>query len=193
MDFETYYKELKSCSSELLRERVTNEDYREEYRQACKKLLEERDCGIQQEPSFEQESLEEEPLYDLNREIPYSLDKCLKPDKVSEALYNLSDSVKKWGYVLLVILILTGVVLSVMASFITFTDLEGPWYDQYEVTKEVFDVGIFCTNILSWIIYAIIEYGACKVISLLLTALASIVRSNRITSNVVLYNANKEK
>lgn len=193
MDFETYYKELKSCSSELLRERLTNEDYREEYRQACKKLLEERDCGIQQEPSFEQESSEEEPLCDLNREIPYSLDECLKPDKVSEALYNLSDSVKKWGYVLLVILILTGVVLSVMGSFITFTDLEGPWYDQYEVTKEVFDVGIFCTNILSWIIYAIIEYGACKVISLLLTALASIVRSNRITSNVVLYNANKEK
>ena len=193
MDFETYYQELKSCSSELLRERVTNEEYREEYRQACRKILEERACGTQQEPSFEEDKTEEELLCDLNREFLYSLDECLKPDKISEALHNLSDSVKKLGYVLLVILILTGVVLSVMGSFITYTELEGPLYDQYEVTKDIFDVGIFCTNILSWVIYAVVEYWVCKVISLLLTALASIVRSNRITSNVALYNANKEK
>ena len=194
MDFATYYEELKSVSSELLRERATSEEYTEEYKKACKKILEERADGSQQEPILENESIpEEEPLSDLDREVPTSFDECYKSDKVSEALYDLSIGVKNWGYVLFAILLIAGVVLSVMGSFVTYTEVQEGLYDTYEIVKEEFDAGIFFANIVSWIIYAGIEFGACKVISLLLTALASIVRSNRITSNVALYNASKEK
>ena len=108
-------------------------------------------------------------------------------------MYDWSIGVKNWGYVLLVLLIIAGVALSVMNSFVTYTEMTGPLYEQYEVTVEKFDVGIFLASILTWIIYAFLELGTCKAISLLLTALASIVQSNRITSNIALYKASKEK
>lgn len=193
MDFATYYEELKSCSSELLRERVDNEEYTEEYRQACKKILQERESGAQQEPSSKEETTEEEPLNDLEREVPVSFEECYKSDKISEALYALSEKVSTWGTALLVILILAGVIISIMASLTTTTSTVETLYEQYETTEEVFDVGVFFTNIFSWSIYAIVEYASCKFISLLLTALGSIVRSNRITSNIALYKASKEK
>jgi len=193
MDFETYYEELKSCSSELLRERMNSEEYREEYRRACERILREREIGMQQEPVFKEETTEEEPLNDLEREVPASFEECYKPDKVSEAIYDWSIGVKNWGYVLLAILILVGLVLSITGSFVTYTEMAGPSYDRYEVTREEFDVGLFLTNIFTWVIYAFVEFCVCKAVSLLLAALASIVRSNRITSNIALYNASKDK
>lgn len=193
MDFATYYEELKSCSSEMLRERADNEEYTEEYRKACEKILQERENGAEQEPPLKEDITEEEPLYDLEREVPASFEECYKADKVSEALYALSEKVSTWGTALLVILILAGVVISIMSGLATTTSTAETLYEQYEITEEAFDVGNFFTNILSWSIYAIVEYALCKFISLLLTALGSIVQSNRITSNIALYNASKDK
>ncbi|MBR2500126.1 MAG: hypothetical protein IKB60_03505 [Clostridia bacterium] len=184
MEFDYYYDLLKNVSTEELLKRKDNEDFVEEYRYVCKKIIEARESGKEQEPNLSEEEYNKGrgSLYEeyKDREVPESLEECCRMDNTSKSLFSLSKSVEKGGTIILILILLVGIVVSITDSIVI-------GYEENSVLNAV----DFITTLSTWVIYAIIEYWICKTIALILTGLASIVYNSRITSNVSLYSAKK--
>lgn len=176
MNYVTGYEELKNIASSELLKRCESEEYTGDYKRECARILLER--GDMTEEKFAQLTEKEEDKYQPphKRAVPKTLEECYKSDSVSDAIWNFSKGVEKAGVILLVIIILAGLAVSLVDCYV-----------MKEVSGEDFNAGNFLANLALWGMYAFIEYWALGFVSKLLAGLASIVQSNRITSNVALY------
>ncbi len=179
-----YYDLLKKLSTEELLKRKDDEQYVEEYRLICKKIIEARASGEEQEIYIEEKELEDEiDKEETEREAPESIEECCKIDETTKSLLKWKNNVEKWGSIMLGLIILAGFFISIFNGiFSAETTAEG---------GNIFGAVSFLSTLLMWIVYAIIEYWVYSTVALVIEALASIVYSNRITANVSLYTAKK--
>jgi len=115
-----------------------------------------------------------------NMNIPRSLGECMAKNPVSEALCAWAEGLKRWGKILLCVLVLIGIVEAVVSGM-----------QMYDIDEEM-AFGAALSTLESYIWYAIIEFFTYKAIALLLTALANIVQNTTVTAKVALYNAAKQ-
>ena len=90
-------------------------------------------------------------------------------------------SIENWGRVVLILLIIGGCIIAVLTGMQVGRETLGD--DTLPVLGTVFFTA------LQWGLYALIEYCVYHAVSLLMCSLASIVQSNRITSDLAVYNA----
>lgn len=182
MDFDYYYDLLKNVSTEELMARQDDEQYVKEYRFVCKKLIEARESGQEEEPRFEEGKFKNAYIeeFDSDREIPKSLDECRKMDKTVKALYAFADYVERYGLIILILIIIGGIFVSLTGAIVI---------DGFEETD--FNAVYFISNLFVYIVYAIITHFVYKTIAAFISGFASIVYSNKITSNISLYSAKK--
>lgn len=114
---------------------------------------------------------------------PKSVQDCFRPDNLSQTLWGWAQNIENGGRVVFLILIICGLFVVITTGTNTYDELEYA------------DNGMFLTFlavlvvVLQWGLYSFVEYCAYHALSLLMGALASIVQSNRITSDLVAYNA----
>lgn len=117
------------------------------------------------------------------RYSPKSVQDCLRPDDLSQTLWRWAQNIENGGRIIFLILIICGLFVVVTTGTSTYDKLK---YD---------DNGMFLTFlavlvvVLQWGLYSFVEYCVYHALSLLMGALASIVQSNRITSDLAAYNA----
>ncbi len=116
-------------------------------------------------------------MNDLKRETPKTLEECMEVNSTAKNVKEWAGNVDDWGSILLFFVIVVGIISIVISA--------GEMYDY----DEDLVVGTIISGILSWGLYAIIEYYTYKFISMLLYALASIIQSVHITSNVALFKS----
>lgn len=121
--------------------------------------------------------------------VPKSLAECMEYDTFAEQISNWSKRVEQFGKCIFIILIITGVILSITGSYVETTS--SGYLSVYYDTE--FSGSLFLTNIVTWGIYSLIEYCVYHAIALLLGALATIVQNTKVTASVSLYEANKEE
>ena len=118
-----------------------------------------------------------------NKVIPQSLDDCVKSDRIIDNLWIWAKRVETLGFILFIVLISIGVILSVIggleAADIAKTNSEG--------TAAFFRT--FIASILEFALYAFLEYCIYHVIALLIGSLASIVQNTKITADIAIFNA----
>lgn len=115
------------------------------------------------------------------RNPPQSVQDCLRTDGVSQTLWEWAKSIENWGRVVLILLIIGGCIIAVLTGMQVGRETLGD--DTLPVLGTVFFTA------LQWGLYALIEYCVYHAVSLLMCSLASIVQSNRITSDLAVYNA----
>ncbi len=104
------------------------------------------------------------------RKYPTSLEECLSnKDEVSTRLWDWARGLQFWGKIILIIIAVFGTIL----TFSVLADEGG---------------GAAFSLILVLAVVALIEYCTYYALSLLMCALASIVQSNRITSDIAIYS-----
>ena len=118
------------------------------------------------------------------RNPPKSLKDCLQTDKVSQRLWEWAQNIENWGRVILVLMLIVGVADTYFV-WIGTSQLDELLYSADNSTRFLSAIG----TALQWIFGAFIEYCVYHAIALLMCALASIVQSNRITSDLASYNA----
>ena len=115
------------------------------------------------------------------KKVPKSLKECYATDKVSSNLWSWSERLEVWGGRVLVILIIIGII-STIGQAIQVVDID----------EDLVFITVI-TSIITWILYAFIEYCVYHVLSLLIASLATIVQNTRITANIAIYNVAKEE
>ena len=115
------------------------------------------------------------------KKVPKSLKECYATDNVSSNLWSWSEWLEVWGGRVLVILIIIGII-STIGQAIQVADID----------EDLVFITVI-TSMITWILYAFIEYCAYHVLSLLIASLATIVLNTRITANVAIYNVAKEE
>ena len=189
----SYYDSLKNLPTEELLKRQDDEQYVEEYRLICKKIIEARKSGDEQEIYIDEKEVKKEiNESEVDRKVPKSLDECRKMDKTTKLLLALSESVEKWGGIMLVFILLAGIVVAIINGIVSAETIDEMGYmSAGDIKSTTFSAGVFLSTLSTWVIYAVVEYWAYNIIALIVDGLASIVYSNRITANVSLYNAKK--
>lgn len=114
---------------------------------------------------------------ELNRErkVPKTLEGCLEVDPLSESLWNWAENLERFGKILLVILLVCGLIVVIYAGIAAEDAHESVW-------------GAVLSTGFTWIFYAFIEYCAYHALSLLMSALATIVQNTTIAANIAAYN-----
>ena len=132
------------------------------------------------------------------RNPPKSLKECLQPDALSQQLWEWAKNIETWGRIVFGIILICGsiVTISIAMDFDFALSFINPVqailnsiveiYDEDE--KTVLTISAVISSALVWGIGAFIEYCIYHVISLILCSLASIVQSNRITSDIAAYD-----
>ena len=129
--------------------------------------------------------LEEEIGKLSKREPPASISDCLKTDILSQTLWEWAQSIENLGRIVLGILIICGIVVTVFTGMSTSQE-----YGSYISDDEgIVVIAATILAALQWGLYAFIEYCVYHATALLMGALASIVQSNRISSDLAVYNA----
>lgn len=116
--------------------------------------------------------------------IPNSLKACYQEDPVSSNLWTWSERLTLCGRIILIVLIVIGFISTIIDGIVAY-DMS------YSTGGSVFIAII--TSLVSWTLYAVIEYFTYHVLSLLIAALASIVENTRISADVALYSKAKEE
>lgn len=106
---------------------------------------------------------------------PTCIEDCTNQDKVTINLWTWARRLELLGQILLALIIIGGVVLSLTNSYVVTDVLEG---------DKKFSIALFFTNLLTYTIYAIVEYCVYHVLALLVGSLARIVQSNRTTARL---------
>lgn len=114
--------------------------------------------------------------------IPKSLKECYQTDSVSMGLWKWCEKVEKWGNIFFYIILVIGIILSYMQS----KTVSMNYYGNIETE---FSFGLFFASMIIWIIYAVLEYAACKVIVLILSSYAHMVQNTAISTKIALYTA----
>lgn len=113
------------------------------------------------------------------KQIPKSLNECVKKDYTAADLNHWADRIETWGQLLLALLILAGFVLTII-EVVALID-----------TNESLILPTVITAIITWGLYAFIEYFAYHILALVLRALSLITQHTIITANVALYESQK--
>ena len=111
----------------------------------------------------------------LERRIPRSLKECYEEDRIAQMLWIWSAWLKKWGTVVLCVLIVVGIISTI-----------GDTLQMADIDEDLIFVTLLNSSI-SWGLYAVIEFCTYNVLSVIVSALATIVQNTKITSNVELY------
>ncbi len=121
--------------------------------------------------------------------FPSSLQECVKEDKHAKDLMKWAKGIEKFGYGLLIALLVFGIIFSFKDSMqpVLYESL----YERYHRMK--FNFGAFMLNICVWIGFSFVEYYTFNFIAALLEALATIVQNTKISALVSLYKASKEQ
>lgn len=115
------------------------------------------------------------------KSVPKSFEECYKKDNVSTNLWQWGERIEKLGRIFFFILIIAGPVISAVI---------GAYDEEYgEFDWDDFNFGAYFLTLLSYALYAFIEYCVYHVLALLFCSLASIVQNNNITANIALYNS----
>ena len=116
-----------------------------------------------------------------NTSIPKSLEECYEEDSISKELWQWSEWLKSWGLKVLGLLIVIGII-STIGDAVQMADID-----------EDLVIYTVISSIISWGLYAFIEFCAYNVLALLIAALASIVQNSKIAANVALYSTSKDE
>ena len=114
------------------------------------------------------------------KRIPNSLAECTRCNETVTNLYSWAERLENWGEKLFVVLIIIGI-LSTIVNTVNIIEVDE---DLVFVTA--------VTSIITWAIYAFIEYCTYHVLALLISALANITQNTIITANVALFDAAKK-
>ena len=117
------------------------------------------------------------------RKVPKSVSSCLEQDNLSQALWQWAQNLENWGRIVCLILVIIGGIMTIYTGTSTYDDL------QYADNGGFLAFIAFVLAALQWGFYAFLEYCLYHALSLLLGALASIVQSNKITSDLAVYQA----
>lgn len=115
-----------------------------------------------------------------NSRIPNALEECTNTGKISSNLYHYALQLEKWGKRLFVILIVVGIIFTVVETV-----------SLIDVNEELI-IPTLISSLLSWSIYAVIEFFAYHILAMLIRALASITENTMITANVALWQASQK-
>lgn len=110
-----------------------------------------------------------------SKPIPQTLNDCTKPESVVTTLYDWAVRLKTWGRYLFVALILIGIASTIIQII--------PLIDGNE---EMILPTLF-SSIVIWTLSASIEYFVYHILSILITALASITYNTSVCANVALF------
>lgn len=122
-----------------------------------------------------------------NKKVPQTFEECYQQDKVSSNLWIWAKRLETLGAVLLVALAVIGIGMSIQASFVD----EVASFSSYTYTETVFHADILFTSLITWALYAFLEYCAYHILALFIGSLGSIVQNTNISANVALYNSAK--
>lgn len=112
--------------------------------------------------------------------IPKNLDECRTADTTARELWRIAEKVESWGATILFVIAILGLFSSLATNdFIN------------DITREESLSGFFVSLII-WAIAAVIEYITYHLISLFISAIASVVQSTRVSAKVALYRASKD-
>ena len=128
-------------------------------------------------PYTDIEEPEETTTYTLTNSIPENIQEILRPNKISVALMRWAEWIKGFGGFLFAVLLIIGIIISILAATSVNED------DAFIA---------FLTSAITWGLYSAIEYAAYRIISLLFTALASLVRNTQISTDIALLQADKD-
>ena len=117
---------------------------------------------------------------DKERKIPKTLGECLEIDPLSKNLWDWAENLEKFGAIILLLIIIAGIVFTGLA--VVEADYNG---------ESLLWRG--CSTLFTWVFYAIIEYCVYHALSLLMSALATIVQNTTISANVAAYKAGIER
>ncbi len=114
-----------------------------------------------------------------DKQIPKTLNECIRTDSTVSNLHAWAERLERWGETLFVILIVVGVIATIIEAAALV-----------DVNEDMIFPTIV-TSIITWGLYAFIEYCAYHVIALLISALASITQHTMISANIALLESSK--
>lgn len=118
------------------------------------------------------------------KEVPKTLNDCIKPDAVSSNLWIWADRIKKVGNILLRIILIFGTIITIRNGICAYQ--EYPLAD--EDTLTLITVLTVIINLFICCIIALIEYFLYHIIALLIETQASKVQNINISTNLALYS-----
>lgn len=113
------------------------------------------------------------------KQIPTSLNECRQEDATVNNLHKWAERLENWGRSLFVILIIIGIICTIIDTVIMLDN------------DEDMALATCISSVITWGLYAFIEYCAYHVLALLISALASITQNTIVSANVALYEASK--
>ncbi len=116
------------------------------------------------------------------RKVPKRLSECYETDITARRLMEWAEWVQKAGVILCWITVIVGVIISISESIII----------DYTGDKE-FSFIVFLLSLITWGIYAFLEYCGFLAVAWLIMALGKIVQNTKVTASVALYRAAKEE
>ena len=113
------------------------------------------------------------------KQIPKTLDDCIRENTVVSELRVWVERIEKWGIILLTILIIVGVVSTIIEAV-----------SVAEINEDMVFPTIV-SSLITWGFYAAIEYFAFQFFALLISALATITQHTVISAQVALFESTK--
>lgn len=117
----------------------------------------------------------------LKKEIPNTIYDCTKTDSVSDQLLRWTDSIDFIGTIIIACNFLAGLAISIILGVAIYNTFDIHWFWP-------FFIGLIITVVNALIIHLVFQF-----VTMLFSALASLVLNTRVTADVELYTASKEK
>ncbi len=118
----------------------------------------------------------------MNEPAPRTVEDCTAPDSLTRTLWNWAKNLEKYGAMLLVFILVSGII-SAWSNAKNTADIMG---------GNGFSAALFLSSFLNTIIYAILEYLVYHVLALLVASLARIVQSTRTTARLAEWTARNQ-
>ena len=125
-------------------------------------------------------------LSENNNESSKNIDDCLKTTTVTKQLSSLAYTIERVGKVLFILIILAGLVISYDVATAETISVNSKGV---AVSSHSFKGLVFAGSFFVYLIYASIEYYAYKIITALLSSLASIVHNTGVSARITEYMA----
>ena len=174
------------CGKEFVGEGITCEACLSN-EEACAKHLNEIEDGAQTNSviaSFLNSLDERALLSDVNEnEVPHSIEDCTRNDIMTDKLWSWARTFEKLGQIFFILIVIGGCAVSIWSASIV---------NQY-TDKKTFSFTAFLGGIEKYAIYAVIEFIAYRIITLLIASLARIVQSTHTTARLAEYSARKQE
>lgn len=113
------------------------------------------------------------------KQIPKNLSECTKSNATVDTLHAWAERLENWGQIFFVVLIIIGIISTIIDTV------------QIADVNEELVFSTLVTSIITWALYAFIEFCTYHVLALLVSALGFITQSTIISANVALYEASK--